>query len=361
VSGASPNPVTVEGRSPPSSSRKKKAKGAIGFVIGIALFLWVFLSQDGVEILLGVVRTIGDRWPLLLVPYAIGAGLSVLCYQVALPGRGRAVPFGALLHAERASIIVNSVLPFANYGGNFVKVMLLGHWYTTSEVLAAGVWGAIGSGLCNSLAVVGPVVAIMVGVSDPFAAAIIALLTLTTSIPAFLVITSVRKGLTAKLIRLLARIPRIRDEKKTLWLKRARDFDVHLAKAVGERRRDFALHVFIKSGVQVTRVAEIWLIIELLGLSGGLLVALLFNAVSRTTEQFLSFIPGQFGVFEASAMLGFSALGFSIEDGLAVALTLRFHFFVSMFVSGSALATASRVTKKYPPATSLTDGVSSGA
>ncbi|MFK8003282.1 MAG: lysylphosphatidylglycerol synthase domain-containing protein [Polyangiales bacterium] len=350
--------MTIEPSVPPSS-QKKKLKGALGFVVGIALFLWVFLSQDGLEILLGVVRTIGDRWPLLLLPYLVGAALSVLCYRVALPGRGRAVPFGALVHAERSSIIVNSVLPFANYGGNFVKVMLLGHWYTTSEVLAAGVWGAIGSGLCNSLAVVGPVVAIVVGVSDPVAAGIIALLTLTTSVPAFLVITSVRKGLTAKLIRLLGRIPRIPESRKELWLKRAKDFDVHLAKAVGERRRDFALHVFIKSGVQVTRIAEIWLIIELLGLSGGLLVALLFNAVSRTTEQFLSFIPGQFGVFEASAMLGFSALGFSTEDGLAVALTLRFHFFVGMFVSGTALATASRITKKYPASSSLPESSAS--
>jgi len=277
-------------------------------------------------------------------------GLTVWAYRAALPGRGHAVPLRALVHAERSGFILNSLLPLANYGGNLAKVTLLRHWYSGAEILAAGAWGALATGLTNSLAAIGPFVALAVGFADPRAAALLGIAALLTAVPATVALVLLRFGLAAKVTALLRHVPRlVSEERRSRWLGRARDFDRHLASAVGERRGDFAIHVLLKALVQASRIAEVWLVITLLGLPGGLLAALLFHAVSRTTGQVLSFVPGQLGVLEGSAMLGFAALGFTPEDGLAIALALRFHFFVNVLVSGTALATASRVLAKYPP------------
>jgi len=344
------DPVPPAEPAPPK--KKRSVKGLVGFVLGVALLVYVFVSRDGVDVLLEVVERVGDRWPLLLVPYALNGIFAIACYRVALPRRGRDVPLGVLVHVERSAAILTSVLPFANYGGNFAKVILLSHWYTGAEVLAAGAWGALATGICNSLAAIGPFVALAMGFAEPSGVALVAAATIATSFPALFILTMVRKGLARRVTSLLRHFPRLfSEERREKWLGKAEDFDRHLSSAVGERKGDFTLHVLLKACVQVARVGEIWLIIELLGLPGGLLAALLFNAINRTTAQLLSFVPGGFGVLELSAMIGFSALGFSTEDGLAVALALRFHFFVNMLVSASALATAPRVRAKYPPRT----------
>ena len=344
----------------PPRPRTRVNKGLIGLVLGAVLLVYVFVSKDGVGVLLEVVERIGSSWPWLLVPYALNGVLAIACYRVALPRRGREVPLGVLVHVERSAAILTTVLPFANYGGNLAKVVLLAHWFTGAEVFAAGAWGAIATGLCNSLAAIGPVIALFLGFADPVGVALVGGAALATSVPAMVTLGLVRRGLARRVTSLLRHFPRLFSEpRREKWLAKAESFDHHLASAVGERRGDFVLHVFLKALVQVVRVGEIWLIVTLLGLPGGLLSALLFNAISRTTAQVLSFVPGQFGVLELSAMVGFSALGFDTEDGLAVALALRFHFFVNMLVSASALATASRVRAKYPPrphAGSLPDG-----
>ena len=94
---------------------------------------------------------------------------------------------------------------------------------------------------------------------------------------------------------------------------------------------------------------EIWLAIELLGLSGGILAALLYNSVSRGVTQLAVFIPGRIGIMEAAQATVFAALGLGSTNGLALALALRFRYIVNLLVSHGALARVHILAERFPP------------
>lgn len=319
-------------------------------LLGIGLFVWVLVAKDGAKIVADVVERLGYRWPLLLVPFAANAIITGLAYRSALPGRGRAVPWRVLIHAERSGAVLTSLLPLGNAGGNIAKLVLLRHWFLSEELVAAGAWGAIATGLCHALAAVGPLFAIAADAAPiPAAALVLAAGNVVMSMPALLVLSSVRHGLSQRVARLLALVPaRLfgkRRERISAWANR---LDRHLAAAVGERRGDFAVQIAYKAAAQAVRIAEIWLAVELIGLPGGLATAVLYNSLSRTMTLLWSFVPGQLGVLEMSSMVGFASLGFAPEMGLSLALVLRFRYVVNMALSATALGTSAKLLREYP-------------
>jgi uncharacterized membrane protein YbhN (UPF0104 family) len=255
-----------------------------------------------------------------------------------------------MIHAERSSTVLSSLLPLGNTGGNLAKLALLRHWYLTDEIVAAGVWGAIGTGLCHALGAIGPALAASV---DAVPAAGPALLLGATNVvmalPAFVILLSVRKGLSARVAMLIALLPgafvALRREGMRAWAAR---LDRHLASAIGERRGEFAVQVGYKALAQAIRIGEIWLAVELIGAPGGLATAVLYNALSRAMTLAFSIVPGQLGVLEVASMLGFESLGFTPELGLSLALVLRFRYVLNMVISATALGTSASLLEQYP-------------
>jgi hypothetical protein len=162
----------------------------------------------------------------------------------------------------------------------------------------------------------------------------------------------VKHGIGARLSRLLGRLPfrfvRRRKDRALAW---ARKLDTHLASAVGDRRGDFLRLMALRVLAQSVRVCEIWLVVTLLGIEGGLWTALLYNAMSRAVTQLLGFIPGRIGALEAVSLLTFEGIGLEGADGLALALTLRFGFLVNLLVSHGALARMPGLAQRYPART----------
>jgi hypothetical protein len=346
----------TEPAEPVESSRLKvpnarqRWQGLFFLGLGAALFGWV-LWNGGAHDVVEVVRRVGWRWPLLLLPQAVIAASLLLSFRAALPNRGRAVPWGVMIQAERSAAVLTSLLPLGNYGGNIAKVLLLRHWYTTDQIIAAGAWGALATGLSHVLGAIGPVVAAALGrTPEPLMAVAFGMVNVVMAVPSATILLLVRRGLSAWIARLLVRLPlaflRRRRERIVSWAGR---LDRNLADAVGARRRDFLIQLAYKAMGQAGRIGEIWLAIELLGLPGGIVTALLYNAFSRTVTTVLSFIPGQLGVLEISSMVAFDALGFTPEMGLQIALVLRFRYVVNMLMSTTALGASSSVLRRYPP------------
>jgi len=334
----------------PSKARPAWHKAALA-LLGLGSFAWVLFAKGGLKVLADVVERVGWNWPLLLIPFALSALVTVLAYRAALPGRGRAVPIGVMIHAERSSAVLTSLLPLGNAGGNIAKLVLLRHWYATEELVAAGAWGALGTGLCHSIGAIGPAIAVALGVAPaPMATLMLAAGNVLMALPATLVLLTVRHGLSERVTKLVSLLPgRLLERRRASMKAWAARLDTHLAAAVGERRADFAAQIVYKAAAQIIRIAEICLAVELLGLPGGLSTAVIYNALSRTMTLVWSFVPGQLGVLEASSMAGFAILGYRPEMGLALALVLRFRYIVNMALSATALGTSAKLLRQYPP------------
>src|SRR5690606_26208306 len=126
-----------------------------------------------------------------------------------------------------------------------IKVALLRHWYTSDEIVAAGAWSSLGTGVGNALAAVGPWIAYSMGVLSLPHAALLSGICIVMTIPALTVMVLVRRGLAVKAASLLTRLPvsvvRKRRDGILAW---AASLDHHVAGAVSHRFRDF-LHVVL--------------------------------------------------------------------------------------------------------------------
>ena len=97
-------------------------------LVGLALLGALVWTTDGDEIL-GHLRTLGWRAPLLVVPYLVISWLDALGWRLTLPAAHRArVPFSALYLTRIAGEAVNSVTPTATIGGEPVKAHVLRGW-----------------------------------------------------------------------------------------------------------------------------------------------------------------------------------------------------------------------------------------
>ncbi|MGB1701197.1 MAG: hypothetical protein ACPHRO_14660, partial [Nannocystaceae bacterium] len=287
---------------------------------------------------------------LLLLPWSAVALMTILAYRTALPGRGKAIPFWTLLQVERAGSALNAILPLGNHGSQVIKLSVLRHWFSTAGIVGAAVWCTLGTGLNNLYAGVGPAIVWAAGFGNPLAAQLLLLSCVITAIPSIAIISFVRHGLTARVSRVLGALPlgfiQRRKERALAW---AQKLDTHLASAIGDRRGDFARLLALRVTAQTVRVLEIWLVITLLNIEGGLMTALLYNAMSRAVTQLLGFIPGRIGALEAISLLTFEGIGLDGADGLALALTLRFGFLVNLLVSHGALARMPALAQQFPP------------
>lgn len=330
-------------------SRGRVRSWAVG-LLALAMMAWVLHKNGGVDTILTVVRRLTYTWPLLLLPYALNALVTIFAYRTCLPDRGRAVPLRALIQIERSGSALNAILPFGDSSGNIAKVALLRHWYTSDELVAAGVWGSLATGIGNVFAGAGALVAWLVFDVPAWGAGLIAVISLVAGIPASLVLLLVRRGLMRRLAQLVTRLPaallRSRRAQVLAW---ADGLDFHLASAVGPRRGDFMRVVGFKLLYQTVRIGELWLVITLLGLPGGLGAALVYNGMSRSVQQLFAFVPGRLGVLELSSSLLFDAMQLPRSFGVQMALTLRFSYVVNLVLAGSALGGAHALAMRYPP------------
>ena len=328
----------------------KRVLSVAGTPTALTLFAWVIYRHGGVEVVTDVMASASTTWPLLLLPYLTGVSVTILAYRTCLPERGREVPLPILVLIERSGSALNSMLPLGDSSGNLIKVALLRHWYTSEQIVAAGAWGALATGLCNCLAGIGPLVAYLLGYLEGPVALLVAAAALLASVPALTLTSMLRKGLSARAAKLLTLLPaRFVARRKARILAWARGLDEHLAAAVGERRRDFRRLLAMRTLWHCVRISEIWVAVELVGAPGGLVTALLFHATNRSVTQVFAFVPGRLGILELVSAAVFGAVGLGPTTGVEIALMLRFAYFLNLGFSTLALSNAQAVARRYPP------------
>lgn len=319
-------------------------------IVALALLVWVFDRYDGVNELKRIFAQVGWNWPLLLIPYAAIALITILAYRGALPDRGKAIPFWVLLQIERSGSALNSLLPFGNQSSHIVKVGLMRHWYTSEELVGAAAWTGLASGNANVFGAIGPLICLAIGFGNPWVVGVLAAIALVSSVPTLAILYLLPRGLPQRVAGLLARLPSgFVAKRKDRWSAWAARLDTHMVAAVTTRKWDYARLLGMRLLGQAIRIGELWLVVELLDLPGGILTAFLINALSRAVQQLGGFIPGRVGLMEWVSAETFAALGFSEGDGLAIALTLRLRYFANLLVSFSALTGVNRLAEKYPP------------
>ncbi len=327
-----------------------RVKSAIFGVLAIALFAWVIYRNGGVDTVTSIISRVGMAWPLLLIPYGVTALFTLLGYRVSLPRGGKDIPLFVLTRIERSGSALTAVLPMGESSANVIKLALLRHWYRTDEIVTAGAWGALGTGVSNAFACIGPFVAVALGVVDAKTGILIGVVSIVMAIPACVTLYLAKYGLAERFAAWVVRIPvgyvRKRSEKITVWSQRV---DINLVAAVGERRRDFIMLVVYRVVRDLCRVAQVWLVIELLGLPGGFLAALIFNALSRAVAVAAGVIPGRLGIQELTAGAVFASLGFPPDYGVQIALAMRFLYFVNLILASLAFSSTHELMQKYPP------------
>lgn len=338
---------------PPKAPSSKWSRHLISIAVALAAFgllAFVIHRNGGLATIASIIARLGNSWPLLLLPYAINAGSTIMAYRSCLPGRGRDVPFMVLVQIERSGSALNAFLPLGDSSGNIIKIALLRHWYTSDQIVAAGVWSSLATGVGNGIAAIGPLIVYAMGILPGESVAVLSGLCLLMTVPAVTILVLVRRGLMVRAASALTRLPirRLRARKDTIveW---ARGLEHHVASAVSTRFGDFLRVVGWRACYQFVRVCEIWLVITLLDLPGGIGAALAYNAMSRVVQQVFTFVPGRMGVVEGFSAVLSSALGWPASAGVGLSLTLRFNFFVNLFVSGSALSGTHALSLKYPP------------
>lgn len=332
----------------PSASRR--AKGILVRLGALSLLVWVIQHHGGVALLEQIYAKLRHSWPLMLLPWAVGVLITISAYRNNLPGRGRAVPYSVLVTIERSGSALNQLLPLGNASSNLVKVALLRHWYSLEAIVAAGIWGGIATGLCNVAGALGPFVVWLVGYGDARTLLALCALNVAIALPASVALSLVKTGLSARVVKLLSLLPagflKKRRDKMLAW---ARRLDTHLASATGERRADFLRLIGWRLLGQGVRVLEIWLGVVLLGLPGGILVALVYNAGSRAVTQLFSFVPGRLGVMELTMSALFASLGLTAEQGLSLVLVLRLRYIANLVLAFGALSGTYQLAQRYPP------------
>lgn len=325
-------------------------RGWIVRIVAIGLLVWLLDKHGGMALLSSIGDRLGMRWPLLLIPWACTTVVGMAAYQSCLPRRGKDAPQSVLVRVQLAGAALNTILPLGASSSNIMKISLLRHWYSAEALVAAGIWGSLGTGIGNALSGLGPLTVLSLGFGEPWVIVTLAAITVAMGIPAVTAVALVSKGLSERVTRLVTLLPfeplRRRSQSLINWAARV---DVHLAAAVGERRGDFVRLVALRALFQVIRVLEIWLAAELLGIPDGLLIALLYNTMTRTISQVARFVPGQWGVLEATAGAMFVALGLDAQSGIALALALRIRHFASLVAAFTALGTINNLPGRYPP------------
>jgi hypothetical protein len=316
------------------------------------LLAWTIQRHGGRAVLEEVIARASTGWPLLLLTYGAGVLVTFTAYRTCLPERGRAVPLHILLLVERSGSALNALLPLGDSSGNLIKVLLLRHWYTSDQIIAAGAWGAIGTGLCNCIAGIGPLAVYALGYLDGPVALLIATASIAASVPAFIILRLLHFGISSRIARLLTFLPGgVVARRKAKILDWAAGLDRNLQAAVGARRSDFRRLVVLRASTHVVRTCEIWLAVTLLGIPAGLIAAVLFHATHRAVTQVFAFIPGRLGILELVSAAVFGAAGLDANTGVEIALLLRFTYFLNLVLSTIALSSARTVARRYPART----------
>ena len=298
----------------------------IALALGALLFVWL-VRRIGVETILGTLGRLG--WGFLAVVALAGltAAVNTLAWRAAMPAPQR-VPFGPLFGFLLAGDGVNALTPSAVVGGELVRLGLLrrkldGVSAAASVALAAG---------CQFLAQVlfiaaGLPFALLAGATlggagGRAAVAGAAAVAAAAAVVGTALVLSRRRGVFETLHRFAARfLPGGLGDAggSETW----KALDDSIFGAIRSRRRDLAVSIALYAAGWTMGVAEVALVLSLLGVHAGVAGCIAIEALSVLVDTVFFFVPARLGTQEGGKYVIAGLLGIDPAAGFGLGLIRR--------------------------------------
>ena len=310
----------------------------IGIVVGVALLAWA-VAAVGWPAIWQELRRLGWRLAAVLMFYLVIFGLDTWGWRYAFTRHPKA-PWGTLFLARLAGEAVNYVTPFAWVGGEPVKAYLLrqSHGVPMREGISSVV-------IAKTTLAVGLLLFALSGIGlAVWQAKLSAVLARASwgvfvglSILMGLFIVAQRWGLFRRVGPQVRRVVGSHIVSSTGV--RGREIDVTIRRFYRSQRGRLALSVGFHFLGWVAGAAEVWFILQCLGIPITLAQAWIIESLWQLLKAGAFLIPAGLGAQEGGILLICVALGLSLPSGLAMALVRRIR---ELFWTAVGLAVWSR-------------------
>lgn len=104
-----------------------------------------------------------------------------------------------------------------------------------------------------------------------------------------------------------------------------------------DRKRDFYTLFLVSIGVHAISVAEVYIILQMLGIEANAAAAFIIESLTKIINAVFGFIPGTVGVYEGGNGLILRILGYTTAVGVALALVRRGAILLSTLIGVGVL------------------------
>lgn len=298
-----------------------KSLERLSFAAGLLLLVWL-VSRVGLGAILGALTKVGWGFAVVLALYAVTAFVNTLAWRATMPKGARVGP-GSLFASLLAGDAINAVTPSAVVGGELIRLSLLRRKMPTVSAAASVSLAAATQFLAQVLFVLAGVPLVLgKTLVGPLRMGILAAAGIAVAAGAGVMYLARRRNLFERLHGLLVRLVpgRLRPGSDvSQW----RALDEAIFGAIRDRPRDLVSSLLFYLLGWTIGVAEVALVLSLLGSPVGWRTAALIEMLAVIIDTVLFFVPGRLGTQEGGKYVIFQMLGLDPRTGFALGFVKR--------------------------------------
>ncbi len=300
---------------------KSKLINIVIFLLGLSLLGWFIYYSDPSR-LWEHLKYLGSGFVLILLLYLFEVVIEVWAWQLAVPAQHR-TSFFVMFSAALAGSTLNALLP-GGQAGEVVKGNLLSGIVPTGTIVSSLV-------IYNFLFTVTTLLVLGVGslaclaggaVELEIALGLLGGVLLTGGVTG-LVFFWIRRGAIRDILSAAQRIPFLRKKITEATVAKGERIDREIVSFKRNRTTDYRLSYLLLILARLIAVAEIWLILFLLGKPVSVLMATGLFTAGQLFYYLALFLPTRMGVLEGGSMAIFKIFSMAAPLGLVVELIRR--------------------------------------
>lgn len=301
--------------------KKYQKIGLLGLLIGLALFIYL-IHKTGVATIVASVRLLGAGFLLLLLTSGARHFLRTVAWYHSIEKDHRRFRFLELFNIRLAGETVTDLTLAGPFLGETAKAFLVSRRISAPHALSSIVIENLLYSLSVALFILSGVLIFLANFAVPeqirIASLLVALAILLPVVAVYLIIRQ-RWMLLSRLFDHLR-------EKKIRWsfLERQegkiREFEENIYDFYSKHRSLFFCVLLLELLASFTGVIEAYIILDATTTHTSLLAAFLIEVVNRLINVIFAFVPLRVGVEEGGAALTLRALGYSVGEGVSLAI-----------------------------------------
>ncbi|MGR3218681.1 MAG: flippase-like domain-containing protein, partial [Candidatus Anammoxibacter sp.] len=295
----------------------------LSFVIGISLFTFL-IYKIGVDNIYKNLLAMGYKFPIIFLPFLLVFFLDTLGWQYSFNHWSKGIRLRNLFPVRWAGEAVNILTPTAYVGGEPVKAYILKRYGVPfNDGMASVVIGKTAMTMSQVVFVVAGVIVATryIGSDNYLIRTVVAAIII--SIPVFFFFFHWQsKGLFTSIIALLERF-KIKVNYLIKNKEKIESLDNTIKDFYKQHKKRFYLSLSYHFLGWCAGILEVYTILYLMGYKISFFEALVIESLVQLLKSCSFFIPGSIGVLEGGGILVFTALGFSVQVGLAYGIFRR--------------------------------------